>query len=658
MILGGRKMHPFVEENGGKGLTKAYLELIVNGSEKDRKAGNNSIYRELARLELISRGVDCGDFIEENFRESIKSIYDRIDCFDFVLPGFIYIMAKHGDSPAIPNELRDEAKEMILGCKYWIDEGGPEKSPCYFTENHQMLYHSNEYIAGQLYKDEVFTNNGQTGKWHMEHARPFVLRWLEWRFRFGFCEWLSNNYYHEDVLSTSLLYCLAEDEEIRTKAAMVIDLILFDMALNSYKGVFGSSHGRTYCQNITNTRDGSFVLRSLFLGIGDEDLVLSPAAVQLACSDYKAAGPIVKCALDESTYENIQCMSMNAEEGAALGVDPLDYDNVTYFWGMGSNNHRLVVDNTLKTKAAPGYYAMERARAMKEHYDLCEAQNIPYDKDGDYTSRPKADLYSYKTKDYMLACVQDHKKGKYGFQAHIWQASLGGKAVVFSNHPATEEYTGRPNKWAGNRINPKTVQHRNVVISMYNTPVDKVPTYTYHTHAYIPQEFLDETVEKDGWVFGRKEDGYFAIRPLSGYTSWAPADPSYNPYMGLKKEDDEGKPIIIKDYEYIATGRSNVWVCEMGSLDIDGTFAEFMKKFIDAKMEGDVFGFRYVSPSLGIMETGWSRPFRVAGEEIRTDYRMRYDNPWCKAGRGTTEMEISDGKSTLKLDFKNTRRTI
>nr|HPJ22602.1 hypothetical protein [Clostridia bacterium] len=78
----------------------------------------------------------------------------------------------------------------------------------------------------------------------------------------------------------------------------------------------------------------------------------------------------------------------------------------------------------------------------------------------------------------------------------------------------------------------------------------------------------------------------------------------------------------------------------------------------DAKMEGDVFGFRYVSPSLGIMETGWSRPFRVAGEEIRTDYRMRYDNPWCKAGRGTTEMEISDGKSTLKLDFKNTRRTI
>ena len=69
---------------------------------------------------------------------------------------------------------------------------------------------------------------------------------MEWRFKFGFCEWLSNNYYHEDMLSVSLLYALAEDEEIKTKAAMVMDLIFFDMALNSFHGAFGSTHGRTY----------------------------------------------------------------------------------------------------------------------------------------------------------------------------------------------------------------------------------------------------------------------------------------------------------------------------------------------------------------------------------------------------------------------------
>ncbi len=648
-------MHPLIEKAiaGGQDSNEEYLKLVVEMTGGDYKPNQYGIYAELARMEMNSRGMDRGQLVEENFRASIQKIYDRIDCFDFVLPGFIYLMSKYSDSKWMAEDLKNEAKTMILGCKYWIDEGGPEKSPCYFTENHQMLFHSNEYIAGQLYKDEIFTNNGRTGKWHMEHARPFILRWLEWRFKFGFCEWLSNNYYHEDMLSISLLAVLAEDEEIRTKAKMIIDLIFFDMALNSYKGIFGSSHGRSYCHNIFNGRDGSFVLRSLFLGIGDEKLALSPAAVQLAIYGYEAAKPIVSCANDSRTYENIQVMSMNVEEGAALGVDPKDFKNLTYFWGLGSNNHRLVVDNTLAVKANPGYYLLERAKSIKEHYDLCEAADIPYDADGDYTSRPKADLYTYKTKDYMLSCVQDHKKGTYGFQQHVWQANLGGKTVVFSNHPATDDYRGRPNKWAGNRIMPKTVQYKNVCISMYNTNVAMVPTYTYHTHAYIPQEFLDKIIEKDGWVFGKKDDGYIAIRPISGYTSWIDANPALNPFLGLKKEDEDGKAVKIKEYEYLATGRSNVWICEMGSKSENGSFGAFIDGFKDAEITGDVYGISYKSPSRGIMTTGWSKPLTVKDEEIRTDYHMRYDNPWCKCKRAALKLEISDGEIGLELDFAN-----
>ncbi|MBN2559249.1 MAG: hypothetical protein JXB33_10895, partial [Clostridia bacterium] len=615
-------MHPFwaTAKAGKNDINEAYLDLLVNGAEKDKKAGNNSIYRELARLELKARGKAAPEFDANNFMESIKCIYDRTDCFDFVLPGFIFMMARYGESENIPNDLKDEAKKMILGCKYWIDEGGPEKSPCYFTENHQMLFHSNEYAAGQLYPDEIFTNNGKSGRWHMEHARPLVLNWLKWRFRFGFCEWLSNTYYHEDVLSLSLLAILAEDDEIKTKARMIIDLIFFDMALNSYKGVFGSAHGRAYCQNIFNTRDGSFVLRSLFLGTGDEDLALSPAAVHLAIDGFRVPAPVISCANDERTFENRQCMSMYVEEGAALGVDPGDPRNVTYFWGMGANSHKYVVENTLKVKAEPGYYLIERAKSHKEHYDMCAAAGAWCDPDSDYTSRQKANLYTYRTKDYMLSCAQDNKKGKYGFQQHVWQASLGGKAVIFTNHPSGNDYTDRPNKWAGNRIMPKTVCNRNVAISMYNTNIAMVPTYTYHTHAYIPQEFLDETVEKNGWVFARKGDGYAAIRPVSGFTSWADADPALNPYMGLKKEDENGDPIRLKPYEYIATGRSNVWICEMGSRDENGSFAEFIGAIAKARISGDVFGITYESPSQGAITTGWNDPLTVNGLEVATDY--------------------------------------
>ena len=42
------------------------------------------------------------------------------------------------------------------------------------------------------------------------------------------------------------LYDFCEDDEIREKSTKIIDLILLDMVLNQFKGVFGSTHGRSY----------------------------------------------------------------------------------------------------------------------------------------------------------------------------------------------------------------------------------------------------------------------------------------------------------------------------------------------------------------------------------------------------------------------------
>jgi hypothetical protein len=41
-----------------------------------------------------------------------------------------------------------------------MDDPSEDKNGvCYFTENHQALFASCEYIAGQLYPDETFANN-------------------------------------------------------------------------------------------------------------------------------------------------------------------------------------------------------------------------------------------------------------------------------------------------------------------------------------------------------------------------------------------------------------------------------------------------------------------------------------------------------------------
>lgn len=45
------------------------------------------------------------------------------------------------------------------------------------------------------------------GKQHMAHAKERLMKWLEYRFRFGFSEWMST-YYEVEVLLLANLYDL------------------------------------------------------------------------------------------------------------------------------------------------------------------------------------------------------------------------------------------------------------------------------------------------------------------------------------------------------------------------------------------------------------------------------------------------------------------
>lgn len=633
----------------GETPSAAYCRHLLSLEKGENyNPGIYGIYQEIARLTVSDQTVS-----EVNFKATADYIYSRADCFDFVLPGVIFLMTKFGGSSQIPDAVKAEAKKMILDAKYWIDEGGYEKNPCYFTENHQMLFHSCEYMAGQLYPDEVFTNNGKTGRWHMEHARPLILDWLQWRFRFGFSEWLSNGYYHEDLLSTSPLALLAQDPEVRVKAQMIVDQLLFDIGMNSYKGVFGSSHGRSYCANICHDKDGCATVRVVFLENGYQEPALSPAATLLAAMDFKPAPVLISIANAEGTVEHKQRMSIKPEEAAALGVDPAKPENLFLFWGMQAFSHRLVVDNTLAISSNPGYYLKERAKAYKENFELCDKAGLHTDDDCDYTSMPQADVYTYKTDDYMVSVAQNFKKGKFGFQQHIWQVSLGGKALVFTNHPGSGEYNNRPNRWAGNKILPKAVGYKNVVICLYNTDVRLCPDFVHYTHAYFPQEFLDETVEKNGWYFGRKGDSYVALTAISGNGKWGEADKAFNPYMDITDKEKAVKP-----YEIAANGRSNAWICEAGCKKDDGSFEEFMASFERASVTGDIYGLTYKSPSRGKITTGWTLPLIVKGKEIRINDYPRYDCRFVKAKAGTRAMTISDGEQSLSLDFTKQLRTV
>ncbi len=78
------------------------------------------------------------------------------------------------------------------------------------------------------------------------YASTHKCRWLKQRFLWGHSEWKSDTYLQFQMRSVSALASLAPDEDIRTQAAMVLDLLLYDLSIHSFSGGIASSRGRAY----------------------------------------------------------------------------------------------------------------------------------------------------------------------------------------------------------------------------------------------------------------------------------------------------------------------------------------------------------------------------------------------------------------------------
>ncbi|MBM4398263.1 MAG: hypothetical protein FJ087_21565, partial [Deltaproteobacteria bacterium] len=147
----------------------------------------------------------------------------RKDTSDFAVASLLRMLWLDRGTHALDEATRARIERTVLGFKYWLDEPGKGRM-CYWSENHQILYHSNELIAGLLFPDTGFPNAGITGRGHVDRARPRVDRWLRERATFGFSEWHSNVYFNEDVPALLNLADFADDPATRTRAAGVLDL--------------------------------------------------------------------------------------------------------------------------------------------------------------------------------------------------------------------------------------------------------------------------------------------------------------------------------------------------------------------------------------------------------------------------------------------------
>lgn len=577
------------------------------------------VFRQLARSQA---GLP---FEEDNVDDIFATIKTNRDCNDFTLNGLLRMVYLDKDRPVMTESMKERSRDCILDFKYWWDDQRADTTyRCYHTENHQALYHTAELLAGQLYKDTIFSN-GMTGQQHMEHATERLLPWLDYRFRFGFSEWLSTYYEVEALLLTNLID-FAEDAEIRRRATNVLHLLLFDMALNSRHGYLCGSSGRVYATSLIS---GTHVTSPLFrvaFGIGDVNREEATGAVALATSTYRCPEIIAQIARDTTArFDNIQRVSINVEDAPLYG---LSYDkelDCHLFWGMQEFIHPLAIEmsKSISTRYGTWPYG-DYDRYIDIYRNEAEAGLTPVDRERFALS--EANIVTRRTPHYNLSTAIDYRKGKPAYQQHPWAATLGKSISIYTNSPGSENLRQSPNYWAGNEFLPRAAQHGDVAICIYNLSPDIARPFS---HAYFPANEMDSVHVCGNWTFGCKDNGYIGI-----YSSTQP----------VLTEDFRG---ILCDLK--VDRPANVWICQMGDSDTWTDFASFRQAVLAAPVEVDGTSVRYASPSSGNISFGWDDDLIADGKKIATRHTHRYNNPFCEARFGDDTIVISHNGKTLSL---------
>ncbi|MDO9628550.1 MAG: hypothetical protein Q7I99_01510, partial [Acholeplasmataceae bacterium] len=484
---------------------------------------------------LIKMNVKCFKDIkrlDEGFQIEEKEILDlvdfvnnRYDCADFRLISLIKTYLSYKD--LLSSETVKAIEDAMLNFKYWMDEPGSD-GMCFWSENHQLLFHTCEYFAGDLFPDHSFSNDGHIGLYHKEKAKPKILDWLENRFKYGFTEWHSNTYYEEDIAPLCVLVDHAKDLEIVNKAKIILDIIFLDFAMHSFNGYFVASSGRCYEEQKKDREkaDVNDILAHAFQIQKREYDYERISALFILCKSYKVPEIIIDIAKNKDKQIIKDSMGLNLSEVKHEFKDNDINKKGMFLWSMEAFTNTRSINMTMK---------IFNAWNLKENNFLrdLESVNIPIlrklgllplvvkilNPATQGVAIERANTYTYKTDSYMLSTAQKYHPKKFGDQQHIWQATMGDKISVFSTHPGSPMFDDAarnfsPSFWVGNGINPHAIQHENKLFLIY----DLSPRKGYlernrqeYVHFHFPRDEFDQVIEKGSIILAKKKQNYIGI---------------------------------------------------------------------------------------------------------------------------------------------------
>ena len=658
-------------------------------SDNRESSGLSVLYQIYKAPDSVPAGATIDEaFIAACLQPTLDYIDGRYDCADFSL---IFLLRLYNEySHLLPESSKAAVKKTILGFKYWMDEPG-EDSMCFWSENHQMMFAVCEYLAGQLWPEEIFTNNLMTGEEHRQKALERNNIWLEQRFDFGFSEWYTNCYYHDDLTPMANYIQFSNDKDSVERMKIVMDLLWFDVATHSVNNTFVAPSSRMYANNKSSDTYGNSIkdemkvvwknatTRTLIDSAGAKNVVINGVTFRLKLFNqkslcfsglydsglYKVPDVIKKIGEDKTPAVIKASSGLSADDMEREGLIGQDVNQIMAQFGAETFTHHKVIENSLEYMSKNKMLSNEAFNPFKymnvRLFRLLKipettSKYIPLMPNG--TALGRGNVYFYRTPYYSLSTAVALNVDSCGAQAHIWSANIAPELALYTTQPARDDedaakYNASPGYWIGNGRQPMSVQDESINITIYKIPKTKRLLESYIadiSHAYVPKTLYDRLEINGSMLFGQKGSVLVAMIANGPLV--------YRPY----NKDSAGAVGYHKPAGSPASGEG----CEFDLVRQGGDYHTYITEFSDtgaesfedfkARIEHNAvkFGFgkvEYKSKNK-VYRTGYGKAFTIDGQTQPLEYK-RFDSPYATTERKADVIAIRYGGETLTLDLTN-----
>ncbi len=618
------------------------------------KPDNNTFEGEV--LARLNRGDEISaDELTEKLKTALAYINSRYDCADFKLTTLIRLYIQFGDK--LPQPACDKIRDTILNFKYWMDEPGKD-SMCFWSENHQILFAGAEYLAGQTFPDEIFGNDGKSGKEHMKKAAKRVDDWMELRYTYGFSEWYSNVYYVEDLAAMSNFAEFVHDEKLKIKMNMIIDIFWFDVASHSLKGAFVSTGGRMYSGHKISSDKGNSLRDAITwlwpeYPVGNLENIHGMLNNFALNNEYKLPAAIRNIMCDESEQIILASNGVSVWEMKDEGLIGQADKQIMMQFGKEAFTSPELIANTIKYLSKNhmfnnifvnplGFFNILFFKLFGLMGPISKLIKSP----SDTVALNRSNVYAYRTKDYIMATAQQYGTGTCAFQQHIFSATLDRTISLFTTWPTKLSDGGSPSFIIGSFRLPHAFQHKNIAVMLYDLTakrhLEKKPLD--YTHAFFPTELMDEHIIEGNFAFCRKGEAYAAITGAS------------NIELGPMRDEKIGNYGLTQPYELKQSGDHQYWIFELSSLTEDTSFVKFVERIKANSVKFEQSGKKVTYASKGDEVTViYKEKVIVNGLNVSTEYK-RFDSAYSVTDRKAEEMVITCGGAKLTLNKKKNIR--